>query len=64
MPSKSIAIHIKPETWERCKKFGVYGDSQDDLLNRVVDLADKYAPIAPPAAPVVKEPTQDNREVN
>ena len=42
MASKSIAIHIKPETWERCKHFGIFGDSQDDLLNRVIDLAGKY----------------------
>lgn len=56
MASKTIAIHVKAETWDRCKKFGVYGDKQDDLLNRVIDLASKYSPPICREPPALEEP--------
>ena len=33
-------IGVKPSTKERFEKFGVYGDSADDILNKLMDKAE------------------------
>lgn len=32
---------IKPETKKRLEKHGIYGESQDDLVNRILDELEK-----------------------
>lgn len=34
-------ISIDTETWERLKQFGKFGESFDDLLNRLMDTIEK-----------------------
>lgn len=34
-------ISIGTETWERLKKLGKFGESFDDLLNRLMDNIEK-----------------------
>lgn len=38
---KRNAIIIRPETHDRLIKFGKYGDTMDDIVSRVIDLAEK-----------------------
>ncbi len=50
-----VSLQIQRETKQRLTTRMKYGDSMDDGINRLLDLADKYEPISPPAPPVVKE---------
>jgi len=34
-------ISIDTQTWERLKNFGKFGESFDDLLNRLMDILEK-----------------------
>jgi len=34
-------IRVKTETKDRLVKYGSYGDSHDDILNKVLDLAEE-----------------------
>ena len=34
-------IVVQPETKERVRKFGLYGDSWDETINRICDMAEK-----------------------
>jgi len=36
---KTISVDI--ETWERLKSFGKFGESFDDLLNRLMDSIER-----------------------
>ena len=33
------SLNIKTETWERLQRFGVFRESTDELLNRLMDIA-------------------------
>jgi hypothetical protein len=35
-------ISIDQKTWERLKSYGKFGDSFDSLLNRLMDIVDKF----------------------
>ena len=37
--SKRTTMNIRRGTIERLKPFGKYGDTMDDVVNRVIDLA-------------------------
>jgi len=39
--SSTTTMTLKTETMERFKKFGVYGESANDILERLMDIADK-----------------------
>jgi predicted CopG family antitoxin len=39
LPRKNIQIHT--DTYERFKKYGQYKESADDILVRLLDMADK-----------------------
>lgn len=41
MAYKNIAV--KPETYERFKKYGTYGETADDVMNVILGLVDKTA---------------------
>lgn len=34
-------IAVKPETHDRFRRFGNYGESADEVLNRLLDMAEK-----------------------
>lgn len=41
---KSIAV--RPETYERFKRFGKYGDNMDDVLIRLLNISEKAKELA------------------
>jgi len=41
MPEDFTTITISLRTKERFNKFGNYGDSADDILNRLMDIVEK-----------------------
>lgn len=46
-----ITWRIKPETSERLRAYGIYGDSQDSVVRKVLDLADRYQSLPKPTEP-------------
>ena len=58
MTQKRVSLQISVATKNRLTQRMKYGDSLDKGISDLIDIADKYAPIAPPV-PVVKEPPQE-----
>lgn len=36
-----VTINVKEKTKERFEKLGVYGESADDILNRLIDALER-----------------------
>lgn len=34
-------IAVRPETYDRFQRFGKYGENADDVLNRILEIAEK-----------------------
>ena len=51
-------IVVAEDIWQRIKNRAKPHQAAAGVLIELLDLADKYAPITPPA-PVVKEPPQE-----
>ena len=40
-------IAVSPETYERFKRFGRYSDTQDDILNRLLNIGELAVKMVP-----------------
>ena len=35
-------LNVRTETWERLQSFGKFRESTDDVLNRLMDIAERH----------------------